>query len=55
MKNADNAQQVIKHAVALIANEQPKSIAHDALAQALVTPVEAMSEEVKTKLEALLP
>ena len=54
-KNADNAQQVIKHAVALIADEQPKSIAHNALAQSLVTPIEAMSAEVKTKLAALLP
>ncbi len=54
-KNANNAQQVIKQAVALLANEQPKSIAHNALAQALVTPIDAMSTEVKTKLEALLP
>ena len=55
MKNAGNAQQVIKEAVALLAAEQPKSIAHNALAQALVTPVEAMSEETKTRLSALLP
>ncbi|WP_133104300.1 S-methyl-5'-thioadenosine phosphorylase [Psychrobacter sp. S4(2024)] len=55
MKNADNAQQVIKQAVALIASEQPKSIAHTALTQALVTPVEAMSAETKTRLAALLP
>ena len=54
-KNAKNAQQVIKNAVALIANEQPKSIAHNALAQSLVTPIEAMSSDVKTKLAALLP
>ncbi|WP_201583903.1 S-methyl-5'-thioadenosine phosphorylase [Psychrobacter immobilis] len=55
MKNADNAQSVIKEAVALLAVEQPKSIAHHALAQALVTPVESMSIEVKAKLAALLP
>lgn len=55
MKNADNAQQVIKQAVALIASEQPKSIAHTALTQALVTPVESMSAETKTRLAALLP
>ncbi|MGI9340471.1 MAG: S-methyl-5'-thioadenosine phosphorylase, partial [Psychrobacter sp.] len=55
MKNADNAQQVVKQAVALLASEQPDSIAHTALAQALVTPIEAMSEETKTKLNALLP
>ncbi|MDN5898377.1 MAG: S-methyl-5'-thioadenosine phosphorylase [Psychrobacter sp.] len=55
MKNAKNAQQVIKHAVTLLAVEQPKSIAHNALAQALVTPIDAMSDEVKTRLAALLP
>ncbi len=55
MKNADNAQQVIKQAVALLASERPDSIAHTALAQALVTPVDAMSEETKKRLDALLP
>ncbi|MBO1516225.1 S-methyl-5'-thioadenosine phosphorylase [Psychrobacter halodurans] len=55
MKNADNAQQVIKEAVALLASEQPKSIAHTALAQALVTPIEAMSDKTKTRISALLP
>ncbi|WP_348548673.1 S-methyl-5'-thioadenosine phosphorylase [Psychrobacter sp. KFRI-CH2-11] len=55
MKKADNAQQVIKEAVALLASEQPKSIAHTALAQALVTPVTAMDEQTKTRLAALLP
>ena len=55
MKNADNAQQVIKEAVALLAAEQPKSIAHTALEQALVTPVTAMDEQTKTRLAALLP
>ncbi|MEN2750469.1 S-methyl-5'-thioadenosine phosphorylase [Psychrobacter sp. FBL11] len=55
LKNADNAQQVIKQAIALLASEQPKSIAHTALAQALVTPVTAMDEQTKTKLAALLP
>ena len=54
-KNARHAQQVIEQAVALIAHEQPKSIAHDALAQALVTPIEAMSGDIKAKLAALLP
>ncbi|WP_372844617.1 S-methyl-5'-thioadenosine phosphorylase [Psychrobacter sp.] len=55
MKNADNAQQVIKQAVALIVDEQPRSIAHTALSQALVTPVAAMSAETRTRLAALLP
>lgn len=55
MKNADNAQKVIKEAVALIAAESPDSIAHDALAQALVTSVDMMDEATKTRLAALLP
>lgn len=54
MKNAENAQQVIKQAVTLIAAEQPESIAHNALAQALVTSVEAMDEQTKARLAALL-
>ena len=54
LKNAENAQQVIKQAVGLIAARQPESIAHNALAQALVTPVEAMDEKTKTRLAALL-
>jgi 5'-methylthioadenosine phosphorylase len=55
MKNADNVQQVIKQAVALIASEQPRSIAHTALSQALVTPIAAMNEQTKARLAALLP
>jgi 5'-methylthioadenosine phosphorylase len=49
VKNAENAQHVIKKAVALLAAEQPESIAHTALAQALVTPIDAMDKEVKAK------
>lgn len=55
MKNADNAQKVIKKAVALIAAELPDSIAHNALAQALVTPIDTMDEQTKIRLAALLP
>lgn len=55
IKNADNAQHVIKQAVALLAAEQPESIAHNALAQALVTPIQDMDEAIKAKLIALLP
>ncbi|MBI0426810.1 S-methyl-5'-thioadenosine phosphorylase [Psychrobacter sp. NG27] len=55
MKNADNAQKVIKEAVALIAAELPDSIAHDALSQALVTSVDMMDDSTKTRLAALLP
>ena len=53
-KNATNAQQVIKHAVALLAKEQPDSIAHTALAQALVTPIANMDSATKERLQALL-
>lgn len=55
MKNAKNAQQVIAHAVALIADQQPESIAHSALAQALVTPTDSMDDAVTARLSALLP
>ena len=55
MKNAENAQKVIKEAVALIAAESPESIAHSALAQALITPVEKLDALTKTRLAALLP
>ncbi|MDX2373200.1 S-methyl-5'-thioadenosine phosphorylase [Psychrobacter sp. PP-21] len=54
LKNAENAQQVIQKAVALIAAEMPESIAHSALAQALVTPVDMMDEHTKIRLAALL-
>ncbi|MGE6246118.1 S-methyl-5'-thioadenosine phosphorylase [Psychrobacter proteolyticus] len=54
MKNADNAQKVIQKAVALIAAELPESIAHNALAQALVTPIDAMDDHTKIRLAALL-
>ncbi|WP_261863132.1 hypothetical protein [Psychrobacter sp. JCM 18900] len=46
---------MIKEAVALIAAELPESIAHNALAQALVTPIDAMDEHTKIRLAALLP
>jgi len=45
---------VIQKAVALIAAEMPESIAHSALAQALVTPVDMMDEHTKIRLAALL-
>ena len=54
MKNADNAQKVIQEAVTLIAKEMPDSISHDALAQALVTPVDMMDDHTKLRLAALL-
>lgn len=55
MKNAQNAQTIIKKAIDLINKQQPTSMAHDALASALVTPIDAMSDETKERLSALLP
>lgn len=55
MKNAENAQQVIKKAVALIAAELPESIAHSALIHALVTPIDAIDEPTKARLAIFLP
>ncbi|MEZ7502551.1 S-methyl-5'-thioadenosine phosphorylase [Psychrobacter sp. Arc29] len=54
MKNAENAQKVVQEAVALIAAESPESIAHNALSQALVTPVDMMDEHTRVRLAALL-
>ena len=54
MKNAENAQKVIQEAVTLIAAEMPESIAQNALAQALVTPIDMMDEHTKIRLAALL-
>ena len=54
MKNAENAQKVIQEAVTLIAAELPESIAQNALAQALVTPIDMMDEHTKIRLAALL-
>lgn len=53
MKNAGHAQQVLVKAISLIAQAQPKSIAHTALGSGLVTPATAMSAEVRKRLEVL--
>lgn len=55
MKNAENAQRVIAQAVALLAEHPPASIAHQALAQALVTQVNQMDEATYQRLAVLLP
>ncbi len=55
MKNAENAQRVIRHAVALIAANPPVSAAHQALAQALVTPIDQMDDATYQRLAVLLP
>ncbi len=54
-RNVTNAAKVIQHAVALLAIQQPASIAHQALASALVTPIEQMSDETYKRLKAILP
>lgn len=54
MKNAEHAQQVLVDAIAMIAETQPVSIAHTALSSGLVTPIDAMSEEIRTRISVLL-
>lgn len=54
MKNAARAQAVAVEAVRILGSELPVSAAHSALASALVTQREAMSEEARRRLEALL-
>lgn len=53
MKNADHAQQIVARAIALLGQERPACDAHTALAHALVTPPEAMTAEVRARLEVL--
>lgn len=54
MKNADRAQAVAAAAVRILGQERPASIAHAALASALVTPPQAMSAAVRQRLQVLL-
>ncbi len=54
MQNADRAQRIALNAIGLIANAQPDSIAHTALQQSLVTPLDAMSGSVRETVEVLL-
>lgn len=55
MKNAAHAQRIAAIAIGLLGRDRPASIAHDALANALVTPVSAMSAQTRARLHALLP
>lgn len=52
--NAQRAQTVISLAVQRIASSWPKSVAHDALKAALVTPVQTMSSTTRLRLSALI-
>ena len=54
LKNAGRAQQVVKHAIKLLACETRESSAHTALQSALVTQPEAMTAEVLARLEVIL-
>ena len=54
MKNAERAQAILVKAIEALAHDLPQSTAHHALAHALVTPWEAMSEEVQQRLSPLL-
>ncbi len=52
--NATRAQQVLAHAIARLAATWPASSAHTALQSALVTPLGAMTPEVRERLRPLL-
>lgn len=52
--NAERAQTVVRHAVALLAASWPPSPAHDALRSALITRPSAMSAPVRERLQALI-
>lgn len=54
MKNAEHAQRVLVSAISLIAQKRPASIAHNALSSGLVTPLAAMSEKLRGRLNVLL-
>ena len=54
LKNAGRAQQVVAHAIGLLAAETRASSAHTALQSALVTQPEAMTADVLARLEVIL-
>ena len=54
IKNAANAQRILKHAVAMLDAAPPPSLAHQALAQALVTPLDAMDGATRARIQVLL-
>lgn len=53
-KNAANAQQVIRSVVKNLAEQQPTSIAHDALKYAILTPKDQITKATKEKLGLLI-
>lgn len=54
MHNAQNAQAVLRACIRRLAANPPPSLAHQALAQALVTPPAAMPAATRARLEPLL-
>ncbi|MGV8898027.1 MAG: S-methyl-5'-thioadenosine phosphorylase [Burkholderiaceae bacterium] len=54
MHNAQNAQAVLRACIRRLAANPPPSLAHQALAQALVTPPSAIPDATRTRLEPLL-
>ena len=54
LKNAERAQQVVKHAIKLLASETRESTAHTALQSAMVTQPDAMTADVLARLEVIL-
>lgn len=54
MKNAERAQQIAAATIRILGNELPSSIAHDALASALVTQPNAMTPETLRRLDKII-
>lgn len=54
MKNAANAQAVIRETVKRLRANPPQSAAHSALKDAILTPLDSAPEQTKAKLAALL-
>lgn len=53
LENASKAQSIVANLVRLVGEKAPVSIAHTALENALVTPMEAMTDEVRARIEVL--
>ena len=54
MENAEKAQLIAQNAITLIAKASPRSAAHDALKQGLVTPLADLTSERRALVELLL-
>lgn len=54
MQNAERAQQIAAAAIRIIGAERPSSIAHDALASALVTQPNAMTPDTRRRLDKII-